>query len=85
MVRNLAGCKLTDVGAILIAAYDEHSVDGVFPTSSGCYVYSTGSFVPPKEGSVIRYFDETYYCYTQDGYAYFMDYEGNLYFRLRTE
>jgi hypothetical protein len=85
MVRNLAGCMPTDTGAILIASYDEHSVDGEFPTSSGCYVYATGNLIPPKEGAVICYFDETYYCYTQDGYAYFMDYEGNLYFRLRTE
>jgi hypothetical protein len=58
------------------------SVDGVFTISSDCY--ATGSFVPPKEVVVMRHFDETYYCYTQDGSAYSMDYEGNLYFRLRT-
>jgi hypothetical protein len=83
IVDSLAGYEETEHGIICVRTFaPNQGPEAEFYTSSGCYVYATGQVVLPREGCVIRYFDEEYYCYTEGEYAYFMDYEGNLYLRL---
>jgi ABC-type phosphate transport system substrate-binding protein len=83
VVDQLAGYEETENGIICVRTYaPNQGLEAEFYTSSGCYVNDTGQVVLPREGCVIRYFDEEYYCYTEGEYAYFMDYQGNLYLRI---
>ncbi|MDR0948544.1 MAG: substrate-binding domain-containing protein [Lachnospiraceae bacterium] len=83
VMDQLVGFEKTEHGILCVRTFDPaQGPDMGIYTSSGCYVYDTGQVVEPREGCVIRYFDEEYYCYTEGEYAYMMDYQGNLYLRI---